>query len=247
MSTGMALFDNLRKEKCVKERTAPADTYMFRPTEVEPAHLHMLCRVPTSPDFIIIELDMLRSWQISFLAVLCSGAQRKGMVIIMKKILYYLLAVSLILSMSITASASEAFVNVEVPVQGTPVYCENLVLLDDGNYYCVLVETVEDESAIEPFSYPERQKTKTFIHSVNDRNGTFLATLTVTVSGVYSEVEQSAVITSVVASYSNAQISGLSYSVSYNGNTAKLNILLNGLGIGSVSYKLYTNGSLQTI
>ena len=167
--------------------------------------------------------------------------------IIMKKILNFLLVVSLILSMSITAFASETSSNVETLEQGDPVCCENLVLLDNGNYYCVLVETAEDESAIELFRYPERQKTKTFVYSVNNRNGVFIATLTVTVSGVYSEVEQSAVINSVVASYSNEQLSRLSYSVSYNGSTAQLNILLNGLGIGSLSYELYTNGSLQQI
>lgn len=169
----------------------------------------------------------------------------------MKKLLNFLLVVSLMLSMCVTAFASETSTTVGTPVQGKTVFCENLVLLDDGNYYCILVETVEDKSTIEPLSYPERQKTKTFVHNLVDRNGLFVATITVTVSGVYSEVEKSAVINSVVASFSNEQTpglsAGLSYSVSYNGSTAQLNILRYGQRIGSLSYKLYTNGSLQQI
>lgn len=131
-------------------------------------------------------------------------------------------------------------------VRGNPVRCENLTLLDGGNYYCILLDTIqENENGV--LSYPERETTKTFLHAIVDRDGDFVANLTVTVKGIYSQADNYAEITSVSGAYSDQQISGLPYSVSYNGNTAQLNVLLNGLKIGSVSYKLYTNGSLQQI
>lgn len=71
--------------------------------------------------------------------------------------------------------------------------------------------------------------------------------MTLTITGEYSQMENTAVISSVTASYSEAQVSGLSYSVSYNGNTATIYILVNGASIGSLTYQLATNGSLQQI
>lgn len=128
--------------------------------------------------------------------------------------------------------------------QGEPVCCEGLTMLDNGNYYCILLDAVE-EAAV--FSYPERQVTTTFTHDIVDRNGEFIAMMTTTVTGEYSEVEHTAVISSITAYYSNAQVSGLSYSVSYSGDTATIDILLNGLSIGSSTYKLTTNGSIVWI
>lgn len=157
-----------------------------------------------------------------------------------KRLIIFGLTVLILLANCLTAFASED----SAAVQGEPVYCENLTILDGGNYYCVLVDTME---GAEVFSYPERQVTKTFVHNILDRSGEFVAKMTLTITGEYSQMENTAVISSVTASYSEAQVSGLSYSVSYNGNTATIYILVNGASIGSLTYQLATNGSLQQI
>lgn len=128
---------------------------------------------------------------------------------------------------------------------GNVVVCDSLILLDEG-YYCILEGSDECEE-ISTYSYTEKVKTGTFYSTVSDRNGNFIADLTTVVTGVYSYADNYATINSISATYSNAVISGLSYTTAYNGNTATLYITLNGAIIGSMTYKLYTNGSLQIV
>lgn len=164
------------------------------------------------------------------------------------------LAVFMILSSSTAVFAAENEITDEAVAvreveyefeDGGVVVCDALILLDE-DYYCVLQGSDEDEE-VSAYSYTEKEKTKTFYSTVRDRNGKFIADLTTVVTGVYSYADNYATINSITATYSNAVISGLSYTTAYNGSTATLYITLNGAVIGSITYKLYTNGSLQIV
>lgn len=129
-------------------------------------------------------------------------------------------------------------------VKGSDIALDTVVIMD--NFVCITVESEESEDA-SPYAYTEKETTKSFVHTITDRNGNFIATFTTIVSGIYSYADNYATITSVTGSFSNAVITGLSYTVSYSGSTATVYITLNGATIGSLSYKLYTNGSLLEV
>lgn len=164
----------------------------------------------------------------------------------MKKFLSITLALALVLVMGIpTYAAEESDDNVQEAVesvQGDSV-TTNIIIWDDGNYICSTreIETVVEASEeITPYA---TSVSKSYEHTITDRNGAFIATFTTTVKGSYTS--SSAKITSVTGSYSDAVISGLSYSVSYSGNTATVSITLNGATIGSLGYKISTSGVIS--
>lgn len=168
----------------------------------------------------------------------------------MKKFFLLLLSlitvVSLVSMNSVTAYAAEniAESNAIEIVKGSDVIVDTVVLM--GDYVCTTTDS-EESSVISPYAYTEKEKTKSFVHNITDRNGALVAKFTTTVYGVYSYADDYATIISVSGSFSDAALSGLGYTVSYNGDTATVYITKNGLAIGSITYKLYTNGSLFEI
>lgn len=132
--------------------------------------------------------------------------------------------------------------------KGDSVICTNLVLFDD--YYILTTDasiqtTVQDDAT--PYAPVQRFTTKSYSHRIYDLNGAFIATFTTTVKGYYFYPSQEAEIVSVTGAYSNQAISGLSYRVEYNGNTATVNITLNGATIGSLGYKISTDGVISQL
>lgn len=159
----------------------------------------------------------------------------------MKKLLRYLVICSLAFALVLGNAVPALAAGTERVVRGNDIRCENLTMLNDG-YYMVLESQTGWETASR--SYPEKQKTVVFAHDIYDRNGSLVAIADVTVTGVYSEVEKTAVITSASVSYRNAQSTQLSYSTSYDGNRVTVYFTIGGATIGQQSYKLYTNGAL---
>ena len=157
------------------------------------------------------------------------------------------LAVSFGANNALKSYASEPTVDTKVmdAVQGNPVICDSVLLLDNG-YVCLTISSDESDDST-PFGYTEREKSKSFTHQILDKDGVVLANFSTVVYGVYSYADNYARITSVSGNYSNAIITGLSYSVSYNGDTATVSIKLNGVTIGHIYYRLYTNGSLVEV
>lgn len=149
----------------------------------------------------------------------------------------------LVASNGVVAFAAENEDNIEV-VQGDSVITD-VVIWDNGNYICTTkeLETEEIECASEGIVPYATTVSKSYEHTITDRNGAFVATFTTVVKGTYSS--SSAKITSVTGTYSDAVISGLSYSTSYSGNTATVYITLNGATIGSLGYKISTSGVIS--
>lgn len=133
-------------------------------------------------------------------------------------------------------------------VSGKNMTAENICVLDNGNI-CVTNEVfekviVKDSGTRE---YPDKEKIKTFCHMIYDWNGIEIAALYSTVSGLYSEVDGSAMLTSITGYYTGTYASKCSYTSVFNANTGSISACFNGLPLGSFSYKIYANGSIQNI
>lgn len=95
--------------------------------------------------------------------------------------------------------------------------------------------------------YPDKEKIKTFCHMIYDWNGVEIAALYSTVSGLYSEVDGSVMLTSITGYYTGTYASKCSYTSVFNANTGSISACFNGLPLGSFLYKIYANGSIQNI
>lgn len=166
----------------------------------------------------------------------------------MKKIFSFLFSfvfvLILLVGTSIPASAAEtAFSRKKNEViQGNTIHAEAVDIWDGGNYVCI---TEKIETAEAPNGTVQPHIIESFKHTIWNSNGDFVAYFTSTVTGVTTGVE--ATILSVTGSFSNAAVSGLSYSASCNGNRATVNILLNGAKIGSLGYKISLDGTISQV
>lgn len=113
-----------------------------------------------------------------------------------------------------------------------------------------LVETelsTVDFGSAETRSDPEKQTSATFTHKVYDRNNILMATIKSTVAGTYSFADRTSQITDISASISGDFAHDFSTSSSLNGNQGTLYVYFNGLGAGSFTYKITTNGVISNI
>lgn len=132
-------------------------------------------------------------------------------------------------------------------LEGKDIICSNIEILDNG-FVAVLTSVSESETVLDmERSYPEKEKTAVFSHTILDRNGEELGTFTATVKGIYSEADREAYLTSMTGTFSGTYASRLSYTSSINGQTGSVNIYFNGIKVGTLSYKIYTNGNIQNI
>lgn len=167
------------------------------------------------------------------------------------KIVCFIISAIMILPNCTYASAAEIAPAIEYNeeievVQGSDIICNSVSIWDGGNYICITEEITGSNSAV-PYAYPEREKTASFKHIIHDRNGVLIANFISTVKGIYSDADNYAMITSVTGYYEDAILSGLSYRTTYSGDTATVYITLNGVAIGSITYKQYINGRLLEI
>ncbi|MCM1150398.1 MAG: hypothetical protein NC319_10015 [Butyricicoccus sp.] len=165
----------------------------------------------------------------------------------MKKIAAVFLSLILLFSCFPMAVAAEAFAQDDVEIEyekGPDLILENVEILDNG-WICITQEvTVPGNNGR---SYPEREKTKVFSHTICDRNGIELAVFDVTVTGVYSQADNYATLTSITGSFTGSHAHDFTYTSALSGDTGSATIYFNGLNAGTFSYKIYTNGNIQWI
>lgn len=133
-------------------------------------------------------------------------------------------------------------------VDGKDILAENLEMLEDGT----IIITEEDTSAHEIAScgsyvlrsYPEKVKTKKFIHTILDRNGVLMAKATVTVKGIYSEVYHYAEITDLSVSF-NTLSNQFSSGTSISANKGYATIYFSNMIMATFEYTIYPNGNIQ--
>lgn len=169
----------------------------------------------------------------------------------MKKFISLICALTLMLSLFSVAFAAEngdAIPKDEVEYAPPQVYvCQNLVVLDNG-MVALTQEAYETDKALNSArGYSEREKTKTFSHIIFDRNGITMATVYSTVTGIYSEVDHEAYLTSIKGNPTGEYARAISWTSSISGDTGYLNLFFNGYPICTFTYKIYTNGNIQEI
>lgn len=161
----------------------------------------------------------------------------------MKRALSLLLALVMSLAMFAPAFAAEAdAVEYIEHENGVDIVLKNVCVLDNG-WVCITQEGPNDNSR----SYPERESVKNFKHDLNDRNGNVMATLDSTVTGIYSQADNYAMMTGITGTFSGEYASRFSCNPTFNGDIGVLHIYFYGAEVSSISYKIFTNGNIQII
>ena len=138
-------------------------------------------------------------------------------------------------------------------VVGKDIRMTNLIVLENG-FYAIVDETENTELNTQNIQFPilqgfpDKTKTKYFTHRVFDRNGKFMAYLTTSVTGLYSQVDGgSSRIINISGSFSGAYANNLSYSTVLNGSTGTIYLYYRGRNAGAIKYGIYTNGYIGEI
>lgn len=172
----------------------------------------------------------------------------------MKKISMFILSLAVVFFLLPAQAHAAETTDLENPnvlaEQGHDVIACNVEVCENGEYYIVTeLDDANSENQMEVSALidPDRQTTRQFTHRINDRNGVQMAVLTTTVTAVYSDFDNYAMITNITGSFSQQLFNGFSYTTSLDGDTGTIYIYLNGAYLGSQSYRIYQNGSLQNI
>lgn len=131
---------------------------------------------------------------------------------------------------------------------GKSIILENITIMNNG-YICVTDEVCEKvtiEDKIERAD-TDKEKTKVFSHIIYDRNGIELATLYSTVTGIYSEVDNYAMLISITGIYTGEYANRCTYDSEIDEDTGYINIYFNGTLLTTMTYKIYPNGNIQNI
>lgn len=163
----------------------------------------------------------------------------------MKKLAAVFLSLSLLFSCFPMAFAAETAAQDDVEIEyekGQDLILENVEILDNG-WICITQEATGDYGR----SYPERENTKVFFHTIFDRDGIEIAVFYATVTGVYSQADNYATLTSITGSFTGDYASRFTYSSALSGATGSATIYFNGLSAATFSYKIFTNGNIQRI
>lgn len=138
-------------------------------------------------------------------------------------------------------------------VVGKDIRMTNLIMLENG-FYAIVDEIENTELNTQNIQFPilqgfpDKTKTKYFTHRVFDRNGKFMAYLTTSVTGLYSQVDGgSSRIINISGSFSGAYANNLSYSTVLNGSTGTIYMHYRGINVGAIKYRIYTNGYIEDI
>ena len=156
---------------------------------------------------------------------------------LLQSLLVCTLALFIVLGTSVPALAAET----PNTVAGSSIACENVALLDDGNHCSVLRSTTRFETI-----HADRQeKTALFTYDLLPREGASLAKMEVQVTAAFADGETTSLICSVC--FDGEQADQLSGTISYEGDTAVVAILMDETEIGTLSYQLGTDGFPQWI
>lgn len=124
---------------------------------------------------------------------------------------------------------------------------KNIYVFPDGTI-CEMREGPECEMYYNDTDGPsERIKTKTFTYVLTGTGGVYLATATATVTGVYSQADGYAYLTSITASFTGPAAYMYTWSSSISGDTGSLDLILDSTVYITLHYKIYPNGTIQHI
>ncbi len=172
----------------------------------------------------------------------------------MKRIVSLFLGLGIVLScctVSFAAETNGSEMNAKTDeieyLKGEDLVLENIEILENG--FVAVTEKVSEDVALADSgkARPEQERTAVFTHKIFDRNGKVMAILTSTVTGVYSQVDRTAFLTSIKGTFQGSFASDFSCSTSVSGSTGKINLYYNGMSAGSFSCKIYSNGTIQNI
>lgn len=166
----------------------------------------------------------------------------------MKRIASMLMAVLLCAAFVLCASAETSKYG-GVADQTVYAYGKDIVIgetgeLCDGYTYVVIEGRGEIEEAV-PLSVTDKTKTKMFVNNIYDKNGTFICTLQVTVSGMYSPQDRVSEISSVKYLCTGTHSDYVTISKKVSGNTAELRLYYLGKYIGKFTYTISYSGNIQ--
>lgn len=159
----------------------------------------------------------------------------------MQKLLQCLLVCSLALAIVLGTSVPALAAETPDTAAGSSIVCENLTLLDDGNYCSVLLSTTRFET----IQTARQEKTALFTYDLLPREGASLAKMEVRVTGTFADGENPGLVCSV--RFDGEQAAQLSGAVSYEDDAAVLTLLVGETEIGSLSYQLDADGFPQQI
>lgn len=99
------------------------------------------------------------------------------------------------------------------------------------------------DTVVEPFGQLEKSTSMTFSHKIYDRNGSLMAKVYSTISGIYSEIDNWAEVTDITARISTND-NGFTYTTSKSGAYGYVNIYYYGVSAGTFRYQILKNGNI---
>ena len=125
--------------------------------------------------------------------------------------------------------------------QTLPPFPADAVEIGTSGYYCITGES----EAVDVIGSEDTQRVQVFAHQVFDPQGEYIVTLTATVTGEHSPEEDTAAVTRISASLTNAAIEGVTTSEHISKNTATVVLYWNQTSICHFQYRLYPDGTLE--
>lgn len=123
----------------------------------------------------------------------------------------------------------------------SPTIPKDAVEIGNSGYYCITGESEE----VDAISSESTQRIKVFAHQIFDPNCNYVITLTTTISGQHSFEEDTAAITDLTASMSDAATDGFSASVHISKNTGTVILYRNQQSVCYFQYRLLPDGTFS--
>lgn len=156
-------------------------------------------------------------------------------------------------STSDVTSIADEFLQTQYINARNDICLDNISILNNG--FFAISEKIDEVSGVAQEStsqvlraFPDKTTTARFTHNIYDRNGSPMATLTTTVTGLYSQVDGgSSQMLSISGNFSGQFANDFSYTTSISGNIGTIYLYFNGASAGSFSYRINPNGHIERI
>ena len=179
----------------------------------------------------------------------------------MKKITRSIFASTLLFSIVMCATFSSASASSTESNTPDTIYGSDVILdlsLDEfstvkrGSDVCldITLEGLQKDEEIIPFGNVDQTTTTSFSFDLLDRNGEYVTSTVVTVTGVFSQIEHAAAISKVTATFSGGKADRISYKPDIDGDTVTVTFYYTAgvtFPIGSTGFKISTNGNITQI
>lgn len=152
--------------------------------------------------------------------------------------MYKKLLIPLLLLAMLCGCASAAPAETTVVLETMPADASKI---GNSSYRCVTGVSEE----IQQLSETETAKVKVFAHKIYNPDGEYVVTLTASVTGRYSESEDTASIVSVSGTFSDAQKDGFTLSEHISGDTATIVMYWNQTSVCHFQYRVYSDGTME--